>query len=58
MTIDGWNVQGSWMTPITRYGFATLLALFGAYQLNDGQPVAALIAFVVAVAFVLFGRRG
>lgn len=46
------------MTPITRYGFATLLALFGAYQLNDGQPVAALIAFVVAVAFVLFGRRG
>jgi hypothetical protein len=46
------------MTPITRYGFATLLALFGAYQLNEGQAVAAVIAFVVAVAVALFGRRG
>lgn len=46
------------MSPITRYGFATLIALFGIYQLNNDQPATAVIAFVVAVAIALFGRRG
>lgn len=45
------------MSPITRYGFAALIALFGLYQLNNEHPVAALIAVVIAGAIALLGRR-
>ena len=45
------------MSPITRYGFAILIALYGLYQINDNHPTAGLIGIGLAGFLVWLGRK-
>jgi hypothetical protein len=45
------------MSPITRYGFALFIGMFGIYQIRNEQLVTAGIAIVLAIAIAFLGRR-
>lgn len=45
------------MSPLTRYGFAALIGLYGIYQLTNDHPVAGLIGFGLAVLLIWLGGK-
>jgi hypothetical protein len=45
------------MSPLTRYGFAALVALFGVYQITHDHPFAGIMAIVIAGALVWLARN-
>ncbi|HEX6998002.1 MAG TPA: hypothetical protein VF322_07645 [Gammaproteobacteria bacterium] len=45
------------MSPLTRYGFASLIALYGIYQISNDHPVAGLIGIGLAAALVWLGGK-
>ena len=45
------------MSPLTRYGLALFLALYGIYQMSTGHWLFGLFAIAVGAGFALLGRR-
>jgi hypothetical protein len=45
------------VSPLTRYGFAALIILYGIYQLSNDRLITGLIGVLVGALILYVGRR-
>lgn len=50
-------VRVSRMSPLTRFGFAALIGLYGIYQISNDHAVAGLIGIGLAALLVWLGGK-